>query len=172
MVGLILRVGTKSDDNQRMRKTVYVETSIVSYLAAAWQQLSAQWWDRARPRYDLFISELVVVEASRGDSEVAARRLKYLDRIPVLRVDERIAALADRLITDGAMPPSAEADALHVAPAAAHGLDYLLTWNCRHIDNAELRPLVRSVCTAAGYRCPEVCTPLELLAEKVEDVRR
>jgi len=164
-----------------MKKTVYVETSIVSYLAArpsrdvmaaAWQQLSMQWWDHARPKYELFISELVVVEASRGDSEVAARRLKYLDRIPVLRVDERIAALAERLIAESAMPRSAEADALHVALAAAHGLDYLLTWNCRHIDNAEFRPLIRSVCLAAGYRCPEVCTPLELLAEEVEDVRR
>ncbi|MBN2466107.1 type II toxin-antitoxin system VapC family toxin [candidate division WOR-3 bacterium] len=163
-----------------MRKTVYVETSIVSYLAArpsrdvlgaAWQQLSAQWWDHARPRYDLFISELVVVEASRGDAAVAARRLKYLARIPVLKADERMAALAERLIAESAMPPSAEADALHVALATVHGLDYLLTWNCRHIDNAEFRPLVRSVCLAAGYRCPEICTPLELLAEEVEDVR-
>jgi predicted nucleic acid-binding protein len=162
-----------------MKKTVYVETSIISYLAArpsrdvmaaAWQQLSMQWWDVARPRYELFTSELVFVEASRGDSDGAARRLTYLEEIPALRVDETIRVLAERLIAEGAMPPSAEADALHVAIAAAHGIDYLLTWNCRHIDNAALRPLLRSVCALAGYRCPEICTPLELLVEEVDNV--
>jgi predicted nucleic acid-binding protein len=163
-----------------MRKTVYVETSIVSYLAArpsrdvmaaAWQQLTTQWWDVARPMYELFTSELVFTEASRGDSDSAARRLAYLKGIPTVKVSERVEVLAERLIAEGAMPPSAEADALHVAVAAVHGIDYLLTWNCRHIDNAELRPLLRLICDLTGYRCPEICTPLELLVEEVDNVQ-
>jgi len=160
-------------------KTVYLETSIASYLAArpsrdvraaAWQQLTAQWWESVRPRYELFISELVLLEASRGDPDTAGRRLAYLDSIPVLKTDDEARVLAERLIAEGAMPPTAEPDALHVAVAAVHGVDYLLTWNCRHIDNAAWRPLLRSVCAAAGYRCPEICTPLELLAEEVDNV--
>jgi len=139
-------------------------------MAAAWQQLTTQWWDVARHRYELFTSELVFVEASRGESDGAARRLAYLKGIPTLKADEKIEVLAECLIAEGAMPPSAEADALHVAIAAVHGIDYLLTWNCRHIDNAELRPLLRFVCDLAGYRCPEICTPLELLVEEVDNV--
>jgi predicted nucleic acid-binding protein len=164
-----------------MRKTVYLETSIASYLAArpsrdvraaAWQQLTMQWWEQVRPGYELFVSELVFVEASRGDADTAERRLSFLAGIPVLRVDEEARALAERFIADGAMPASAGPDALHVAIAVVHGVDYLLTWNCRHIDNAALRPLLRSACAAAGYRCPEICTPLELLTEEDDDVSR
>ena len=164
-----------------MKRTVYLETSIASHLAArpsrdiraaAWQQITTQWWDQARPRYELFISELVQVEASRGDADSAARRLSFLVGIPLLKADEEAQVLAERLIAERAMPASAGPDALHVAIATVHGIDYLLTWNCRHIDNAALRPLLRSVCSAAGYRCPEICTPLELLAEEDNHVSR
>ena len=164
-----------------MKKTVYVETSIASYLAArpsrdvraaAWQQLTIQWWEDVRPRFELVSSELVSVEAARGDAATAERRLAYLRGIPELKIDEEVRVLAERLISEGAMPVSAEADALHVAVSAVHGIDYLLTWNCRHIDNAALRPLLRAVCVAAGYRCPEICTPLELLAEEADNVPR
>jgi type I restriction-modification system DNA methylase subunit len=70
------------------------------------------------------------------------------------------------------IPVHAEADALHVATATVHAMDYLLTWNCRHIDNAATKPIVRSICAVAGYTCPEICTPLELLSEEIEDVQR
>ena len=129
-------------------------------------------WESVRPRYELFVSELVLVEASRGVADTAAQRLSLLSGMSLLKVDEESRALAERLIAEGAMPTSAEPDALHVAIATVHGVDYLLTWNCRHIDNAALRPLLRSVCAAAGYRCPEICTPLELLAEEDNDVPR
>ena len=78
--------------------------------------------------------------------------------------------LADLLISKGGIPISAEADALHVAVAAAHRIDYLLTWNCRHIDNATRKPIIRSICIDAGYPYPEICTPMELLPEKDENV--
>ncbi|MCK5802132.1 MAG: type II toxin-antitoxin system VapC family toxin [Lentisphaeria bacterium] len=162
-----------------MKKSIYIETSIASYLtsrpsrdvrAAAWQQLTSQWWDEARHEYELFVSELVIVEASAGDPEAASRRLAALEGIPELPIDGESQALADRFIAEGGIPPAAEADALHVAVAAVHGIDYLMTWNCRHIDNARAKPLLRSICAIAGYVCPEICTPMELLPEDMTDV--
>jgi len=78
--------------------------------------------------------------------------------------------LAARLMADGGMPTHAETDALHISVASVHGMEYLLTWNCRHIDNAATKPIIRSICSVAGYTCPEICTPLELLTEEGEDV--
>ena len=79
-----------------------------------------------------------------------------------------VTVLADELISQGALPETATDDALHVATAAYHGIDYLLTWNCRHLDNAEMRPLMRSVCAIKGYTCSEICTPLELMGDDYE----
>ena len=153
-------------------KTIYIETSIVSYLAggasrdlliAACQQATKEWWQDQRDRYDLFTSQLVVAEAAAGDPESAKRRLAYLEGIPELRVTTEVGDLARALVTQGALPSKAEADALHIAVAAVHRMDLLLTWNCRHIDNPATKPMVRSVCLAAGYLCPEICTPIEIL---------
>jgi hypothetical protein len=87
-----------------------------------------------------------------------------------LTISDEAKLLAARLVMDGGMPAQAEADALHVATASVHSVDYLLTWNCRHIDNAATKPIVRSICAVAGYICPEICTPLELLSEETEYV--
>ncbi len=162
-----------------MTSSIYIETSIPSYLtawprtdvrAAAWQQLTVQWWDEARSLYDLVTSELVIAEASRGDADAAERRLESLEGIPELVIDQEVQELARRLISEGGFPASAQADALHVAVTAVHGVDYLLTWNCRHINNAVMKPRMRSICSGAGYQCPEICTPLELLPEEANDV--
>lgn len=160
-------------------KSVYIETSIVSYLtsrpsrdlrAAAWQQTTTQWWEQERPKYTLFTSELVLAEAGAGDQTAAQRRLNALNGIAVLDVIDEARYLAARLVTNGGLPEHAQADALHIGTASVHGMDYLLTWNCRHIDNAAIKPIVRSICAVAGHTCPEICTPLELLAEETEDV--
>ena len=159
-------------------RTVYIETSIASYLtarpsrdlrAAAWQQTTIQWWEQERPKYELFTSELVLVEARAGDADAAQRRLTALDALPLLAVTDDAKELADRLIADGGIPAHAEADALHIAVAIVQRMDYLLTWNCRHINNAAAKPVIRSISAVAGYTCPEICTPLELLSEEVED---
>ena len=134
--------------------------------AAAWQQITAQWWEQQRSKYELFTSELVLTEAAAGDPSAAKRRLDRLADIPELTVDDEVKELARRLIAHGGVPADAEADALHIAMAAVHRMDYLLTWNCRHIDNAATKPIIRSVCAAAGHLCPEICTPLELLSEE------
>jgi len=155
-----------------MSKRVYIETSVISYLTArpsknalatAWQQITRQWWDSQRSRFELFASELVVVEVSQGDPNAASKRKETLREIPDLDVTSDAVVLAKKLVGDGALPKEAIDDAMHVAAAAVHGIDYLLTWNCRHLDNAEIKHLMRSICAIAGYRCPEICTPQELM---------
>ncbi len=160
-----------------MARTVYIETSIVSYLtarpardlvAAAWQNATGQWWEMQRQHFDLFTSQLVVREAGQGHPEAGQRRLAVLANIPHLSMPEAVTSLAVALLTEGALPQKATDDALHVAVSAYHNVDYLLTWNCRHIDNAEMKPLMRSICITQGYTCPEICTPLELMGEYYE----
>lgn len=155
-----------------MRKRVYIETLIISYLTgrpsrnllvAAWQSLTVEWWEKRRKLFELFVSELVLEEAGRGDSEAAERRLKAIEGIPLLKLTDSAVELSKKLILEGALPTKATDDALHIALSAVHNIDYLLTWNCRHIDNAETKPLIRSVVIANGYNYPEICTPQELI---------
>jgi len=138
--------------------------------AAAWQQLTVQWWDQERSHYELYTSELVMAESTEGDPDAAQRRCNFLSGLPELVVDEESEVLAAKLIDKGGFPTTAQADALHVALAAVHNIDYLLTWNCRHINNATMKPLIRSICSAAGHICPEICAPQELLLEDSDDV--
>ncbi len=153
-------------------RTVYIETSVVSYLTsrpsrdlliAACQQSTRDWWDGYRSQFRLHTSELVVTEAGRGDPDTAQKRLDHLRGIPELHVTPESRDLAKALVEQGAVPQKAQADAFHIAVASVHGMDLLLTWNCRHIDNPVTKPIVRSVCAAAGFPCPEICTPLQLL---------
>lgn len=162
-----------------MKSSVYIETSIPSYLtarpsrdlrAAGWQQITAQWWDECRQKYDLFTSELVITEASSGNPEAAERRLDALKKMNELVIDEEVEELARQLLESGAVPNSAKADAIHIAVAAVQKTDYFLTWNCRHINNATKKPVIRKVCANLGYSCPEICTPLELLVEESNDL--
>ena len=120
----------------------------------------------------MFSSELVLTEVSAGDPDAAQKRLSCLEGIPVLAVDDEVGHLAARLIHGGGVPSDAQADAVHIAIATVHGMDYLLTWNYRHIDNAATRPVVRSICAEAGYPCPEICTPMELLSGEADDGAR
>jgi predicted nucleic acid-binding protein len=152
--------------------SVYLETSIVSYLtsrpsrdliAAGHQQLTHEWWRVRRPTFRLFVSELVLQEAGRGDAEFAAKRLGILHELPQLEIRPDALGLARTLIEHGPLPTTAAADALHIAIAAAHGMEYLLTWNCKHIANAEIRPSIERVCRDEGYEPPVLCTPGELM---------
>jgi predicted nucleic acid-binding protein len=154
------------------KRTVYVETSIISYLtarpsgdllAAAWQKVTIDWWDTRRSRFDLFASEVVIEEAGRGDDSAAARRLEALAGIPLLAITDEVIGFSQNLIKVKAIPQRAIGDALHIALSAVHGIDYLLTWNYRHISNAETKPIIRGLCAASGYGYPEICTPQELM---------
>jgi predicted nucleic acid-binding protein len=159
---------------RRMKPRVYIETTIPSYLTAwpsrdllraANQQTTREWWDR-RGEYDLFISRLVVVECQAGDPTAAAARLAALEGLSILEQSEAVIAVAESLVSEMALPVKARADALHIAVSAIHGVQYLVTWNCRHIANAMLRKQIERICRAAGCEPPIICTPLELLAEE------
>lgn len=157
-----------------MKPTVYVETTIPSYLTA-WpsrdlvrageQQLTRDWW-AGRSEFDLRISSMVLLEFGAGDSDAAALRLAALDGVPVLVQSPEAESLADALLREVPLPAKAGADALHIAVAAVNGVAYLLTWNCTHIANATLRPRIEDLCRQMGYEPPVICTPKELLGER------
>jgi len=158
--------------------TVYVETSIISYLrqkpssqvvTAARQLLTHQWWNDEREKYQLVVSQYVIDEASAGDPTLAADRLQALDRIPLLPHDPEIPRIADEIMAIGVLPPNAQVDALHIATVAHHRIQYLLTWNCRHIANAKILPRIHGVLKNLGIPIPIICTPEELLGDDTQD---
>jgi hypothetical protein len=158
-----------------MTPRVYLEMTIPSYLTAwpsrdlvraAHQQITRDWWDRRRMEFELYISQVVLRECQAGDATAAAERLKVLEDLPLLEQTEAATQLAQALVDQVPLPERATVDALHIAIAAVHGMDYLLTWNCTHIANATLREPIMSVCRANGYEPPAICTPDELLAEE------
>jgi hypothetical protein len=128
---------------------------------AARQQVTLAWWAQ-REEFALFVADPVLAEVGRGDPAAAKRRLEAAQGIAVLSSVKEAEALAAALIAEAAMPPKAIADAAHVALAAVHELDFLLTWNCTHIANAAMRPRIEAVCRNAGFQAPIICTPDEL----------
>ena len=150
-----------------MKPRVYIETTVPSYLTArpsrdliraAHQQITREWW-AGRDVFDVFSSQLVEQECQAGDPQAADDRLAALVDIPFLEQTSDAEALAAMLMKGVPLPERAKADALHVAIAAVHGMDFLLTWNCTHIANPALRPRIESVCRAAGFEPPLICTP-------------
>ena len=124
------------------KPAIYVETSVVSYLVArpsrdlivaAHQQLTVEWWRNQRQEYDLFISQIVIDEARSGDPEMAAKRMAAIEDLSLLEINEAVTHLADALVKSRAIPENAAADALHISAACVGGVDYVLTWNCKHI---------------------------------------
>ena len=164
-----------------MKPRVYVETSVVSYLTArpardivvaGRQQSTRDWWAAASRRFELVASELVREEAGVGDPEAANARLAALAPLGVLGTSGEALELAQRLVAAGAVPRSAAQDAAHVAIAAVHGVEFLATWNFRHIANATARRRIEAVCRESGIEPPVLCTPEELAeAEEVDDDR-
>jgi len=155
-----------------MKPRIYIETSIPSYLTArrsrdliatANQELTQEWWETRRDDFYLVISEFVLREASAGDPIAASNRLAAIAGIPELNVTDEVGLLARILIEQIPIPEKAQLDAFHIAVAAVHGIDYLLTWNCTHINNAELRPIIEALCRSQGFEPPTICTPQELL---------
>jgi predicted nucleic acid-binding protein len=154
-----------------MKPRVYIETSVISYLTArpsndframSNQNVTLEWWELERPKYELVISEFVIAEASLGHPEAAQRRLAAILGLVELQATQAVKALGRELVTRNALPAVAEIDALHVAIAAVNGIEYLLTWNCTHIANAHTRPKIEATCRALGYEPPIICTPQEL----------
>lgn len=157
-----------------MLPTVYLETSTVSYLTGrpsrdvvikAHQQLTRKWWNTQRSNFELFVSPLVLQEAAVGNAKMARRRLEVLRGLPALAVTPGATELAEQLVQNGPLPSKAEVDALHIGVATVHGMEYLLTWNCKHIANARMRSQIERICRGLGYEPPVMCTPEELMEE-------
>ena len=139
--------------------TVYLETSIISYLAsrpsrdlivAAHQQITQDWWE-TRHKWELVISALVISESQAGDPEASKRRMAYIQGLPILLLNDAVISLTEKLLSGSALPQKAKDDALHIVIAVVYGVNYLLTWNCKHIANANKRPVIENICREAGY---------------------
>lgn len=157
-----------------MKPRLYLETTVPSYLVArrsrdlrlaADQETTEEWWRTRRPDFELFISEAVLEEIGRGDAGFAAARLAAVRGLPVLGESPLAARVAKRLLTERVIPPTAADDAIHLGLAAAHQMDFLLTWNCRHLNNPVLARRIERICADCRVACPVICTPAELLKE-------
>jgi hypothetical protein len=124
-----------------------------------------EWWEKRRHAFDLYVSPDVLDEAERGDVEAARLRIAALSECKVLAAAEEAQLLTKRILATGLIPPRAAADAAHIALAAAHGMDFLLTWNCRHIHNSFIERRLAGVCQAMDLSLPVLCTPRELMSD-------
>lgn len=154
-----------------MKPRTYIETTTTSDLTArpsrdvvraGEQELTRNWWDR-RGNFEIFASQLVFEEAAGGDPAAAGRRLLALQDVSMLETTDEAIGLGRFLLAQGGLPNKAGADALHIAVAAVHGIDFLLTWNCAHIANAMMQGKIEALCRRAGYEPPMLCTPRELM---------
>jgi predicted nucleic acid-binding protein len=155
-------------------ETVYIETSLIGYLTARSTQnlilaanieVTKDWWQNCRQNFDLYISQVVLDEIARGDQEIAIKRLEIIDNFPLLEITEEVDNLALAFMEKSNLPPKASDDAIHIAVATVNNLDYLLTWNCKHIANAQIQRKLFNIASELGYKLPILCTPYELMGE-------
>lgn len=162
-----------------MRKPeLYIETTIISYLGSkisrdvvilAHQEISLHWWEDCRNNFNLYTSEIVFTEAERGDKNAAGKRIALLTDIPVLAYTPDVERLARRYFAELSFPDKALADSFHLAFAVHYRMDYLLTWNCRHLANEVLQRRLVKLNEALQLTTPLIVTPEELLALSEEE---
>jgi predicted nucleic acid-binding protein len=152
--------------------TVYVETTVIGHVAGRLhpdprihtrQLITREWWSTAAAQHQLLVSEMVVSECSDGDSSAAAERLQVIEGVELLGSSEAVDDLAQALIDQLAVPATEPRDALHIAIAAVNGVQYIVTWNFKHILNPTLQAKIALVCRECGYEPPIICTPEQLL---------
>jgi hypothetical protein len=150
---------------------VYLETTIPSYLAsrpsrdlvvAAHQQVTHDWWTRAKDSFEIFVSEAVLDEIRAGDPALASRRLGFVEDLPVLASREEVETLTRLYSEQLGLPLRARADLVHIAFAVSYRLDYLLTWNCKHIANGHVIRRLYSINAQIEKTTPIIVTPEEL----------
>nr|VFK81241.1 MAG: PIN domain-containing protein [Candidatus Kentron sp. SD] len=156
-------------------KTVYIESSVISYLTArpsrdvvtaARQALTLEWWEEHGTQYEIFLSELVLEEVSFGDSSAAQKRLRIIENIPILETTGNAVELSRILVAEKAIPETSMEDALHIAIAAVQGMDFLLTWNFKHINNANTKERIARIIMDSHFKSPILCSPEELIHER------
>lgn len=155
-------------------ETVYLETTFISYLVAlpsrdlivaAHQQVTNDWWANRKIKYECYISEIVVDEASSGDENEIKKRLAIIDELMLLDLTEEANTLTKAILNIGVIPQKAVRDAAHIAVATVHEANYLLTWNCKHIANAHILKKIGKICAASDFEMPIVCTPENLMED-------
>ncbi len=155
-------------------ETVYVETTVLSYVVsrpsrdvviAGHQQVTVEWWNDHRLRFECFVSQAVLDEIAAGDVNGSQKRTSLAGQLGILEITKEAEDLARQILASGVIPPKAARDAAHIAVATDGGMDYLLTWNCTHIANAQILRKIEKICEAAGYLLPVICTPEELMAD-------
>ena len=153
---------------------VYIETTVISYLVAnqsrnlvtaGQQQATRDWWAQRRSSFYCVVSEETLTEAARGDAAQASLRLAALAGLPVLPIAVEAERLAADFLRTGALPSSARSDAIHLAVASFAEVDYLLTWNCRHLANAQIIRRLEREAARSGWNLPTICTPPELMGD-------
>ncbi len=151
---------------------IYIETTVVSYLTAfpsrdiivlGKQEITHETWPLIADRFEPFISALVLQEISKGDANAASKRLDAVKNLALLGITAEAESAAALLLDKRAVPAEFPEDALHIAIAAVNGMEYLLTWNFSHINNAFTANMIRRTVEAAGYSCPVICSPEELI---------
>lgn len=153
-------------------ESVYLETTFISYLVACpsrdvivagHQQTTQDWWANRRSQFECSVSQVVIDEVALGDPTEVQKRLAIIGGLPTLEVTVDAETLTQAIMGAGILPPHAFPDAAHVAVSAVHSVDYLLTWNCRHLANAQITRRIAVVCQKLGHRMPIICTPEELM---------
>lgn len=151
--------------------SIYLETTIPSYLAsrpsrdlvtAAHQQITHEWWGQVRVNFDVFVSEAVLEEIRAGDQALSARRMKLVEDLPVLVLNSEVSGLVRLYSGRLGLPEHASTDVVHIAFAVAYELDYLVTWNCKHIANGRVIQRLTSINREVGRSTPIIVTPEEL----------
>lgn len=156
-----------------MKARVYIETTIPSFYHEARTEpemvarrgWTRQWWDQCRSRYELLTSEAVIDELQKGAFPYQDAALALIEGLPLLEIEEAVADIVTAYISHHVMPAEPAGDALHLALASLHKCDFLLTWNCRHLANANKFPHIRRVNALLGIFVPSLVTPLELLGD-------
>lgn len=160
-----------------MKATLYLETTVPSYYTArrvrdlvvrAHQQITRAWWDRRLALFDAYVSPIVLEECRQGDQDAARGRLDLLEKFPILETSIEVEELAKVYYETLGLPRNAIRDAAHLAFASAYEMDYLVTWNCAHIANAEIRRRLFKINETVGRRTPIICTPEELMGLEEE----
>ena len=155
-------------------ETIYLETSFIGYLVsqpsrdllvAAHQQITHEWWIKRRNIFECYISQVVIDEVSAGNPEEAKKRMDAINDFPVLEFTDNAESLAMTILTSGKFPRQSILDAAHLAIAVVNNMDYLLTWNCKHLANAQIIRKISVVCNNEGFNMPVICTPEELMGE-------
>ena len=159
-------------------ESVYIETTILSYLVAnpardvviaGHQQTTQEWWSTRRTVFDCFISQIVIDEISAGDPTEVRKRLAVAGTLNSLAVTVDSEKITESIMKSGVLPQKAVRDAAHIAVATVHNVQFLLTWNCKHLANAQITKRIAGLCNANGYEMPTICTPEELLEDMTDE---